>query len=39
MTIIAVGVSHKQAPIEVRERLAVNAEHLPQTAQSTRATG
>src|SRR6185436_19558311 len=29
MTIVAVGVSHKQAPIEVRERLAVNAEALP----------
>ena len=37
MTIVAVGVSHKQAPIEVRERLAVNAEHLPHRLAALRA--
>src|SRR5438874_11934254 len=29
MTIICVGISHKQAPIEVRERLVVRSEELP----------
>jgi glutamyl-tRNA reductase len=29
--LILVGVNHKYAPIEIRERLAVNAEHCPET--------
>src|SRR5471030_1855780 len=37
MTIIAVGISHKQAPISVREILAVPADKLPCRLQELRA--
>src|SRR5205814_4069382 len=36
MTIICVGISHKQAPIEVRERLVVRSEELPGRLQALR---
>ena len=36
MTIICVGISHKQAPIEVRERLVVRSEELPVRLQALR---
>ena len=36
MTTISVGVSHKQAPIEVRERLAVTGQQLPARLEELR---
>ena len=36
MTTICVGISHKQAPIAVRERLAVPKEQLPDRLQELR---
>jgi len=38
MFIIAVGVSHKRTPVEVRERLAFNSSHLPYLFERLKAT-
>ena len=39
MYVIAVGVSHKRVPVEVRERLAFNNTQLPALFERLKATG
>ena len=34
MTLVLIGVNHKTAPIEVRERIAISREDLPQTTRA-----
>ena len=34
MTLVLIGVNHKTAPIEVRERIAISREDLPETTRA-----
>ena len=34
MTLLLIGVNHKTAPIEVRERIAISREELPETTRA-----
>ena len=38
MTLVLIGVNHKTAPIELRERIAISREDLPQTTRALAAT-